>query len=103
MAETSALCISPLALIPSISRSSSPSAFTSSHKSSISHSPRPSRPLRFSVKASSDSGNFFADDSLGFFSIFSVRMLLSPLRPFEFRRHRHLFRRQTLSLTHPHH
>ena len=67
MAETSALCFSPLASIPSISRSSSLSAFTSSHKSSISHSPRPSRPLRFSVKASSDSGNFFADDSFGFF------------------------------------
>ncbi|KAK7856744.1 uncharacterized protein LOC112025710 [Quercus suber] len=67
MAETSALCFSPLASIPSISRSSSLSTFTSSHKSSISHSPRPSRPLRFSVKASSDSGSFFADDSFGFF------------------------------------
>ncbi|XP_050243177.1 uncharacterized protein LOC126691897 isoform X2 [Quercus robur] len=67
MAESSALCFSPLASIPSISRFSSLSAFTSSHKSSISHSPRPSRPLRLSVKASSDSGNFFADDSFGFF------------------------------------
>ena len=67
MAETSALCFSPLTSIPSISRSSSLSAFTSSHKSLISHSPRPSRPLRLSVKASSDSGNFFADDSFGFF------------------------------------
>nr|POF18860.1 hypothetical protein CFP56_25510 [Quercus suber] len=73
MAETSTLCISPLASIPSISRSSSFSAFTSSHKSSISHSLRPSRSLHISVKASSDSGNFFADDSFGFFSIISVR------------------------------
>uniref|UniRef100_A0A2N9GLR5 DUF7811 domain-containing protein n=1 Tax=Fagus sylvatica TaxID=28930 RepID=A0A2N9GLR5_FAGSY len=67
MAETSALCFSPLASIPSISRSREPfsflSAFTSSHKSLISHS----RPLRFAAKASSDSGNFFGDDSFGFF------------------------------------
>ncbi|XP_018856965.1 uncharacterized protein LOC109019178 [Juglans regia] len=68
MAETSSLRFSPFPPLPSFPRSrestSSLSAFSSSPKSSTSN-PRPSR-LRFLAKAS-DSGNFFAQDSFGFF------------------------------------
>ncbi|XP_015898428.3 uncharacterized protein LOC107431912 [Ziziphus jujuba] len=70
MAETSAaLCFSAFSSIPSISRSkdlSTSSSFPSSSISTISRS-HPSRPFRLVPRASSDSGNFFADDSFGFF------------------------------------
>ncbi|KAL5540785.1 hypothetical protein UlMin_005802 [Ulmus minor] len=69
MAEASVtLCFSAFSSIPSLSLSKDLSAFplTSSPKFSSSR-PLPSRFFRLSAKASSDSGNFFSDDSSGFF------------------------------------
>ncbi|GMN39225.1 hypothetical protein TIFTF001_008448 [Ficus carica] len=70
MAESSAtLCFSAFfSSAPSLSLSKEFSLFAfPPNRSSSPSRPQISRPLRFSAKASSDSGNFFSDDSSGLF------------------------------------